>query len=556
MISVDELEAANRVLDLRQEVALLSRIKQLRTENGIEYYRPHWKQHKFHLSGATGRYVRTGNRFGKSECGINEDLAWCLGGRIWYRHPFEIMGCRQKEDGTWEDYVFEMHTGGKDHPYIRQGIPHRPVKGLVIVVDWDKVEDVFTKKEGTDPQTWGKLWRFLPKGSIGKVIKGGRGNRVERVEVIRPAEFGGGSSTITFDTVEAYKHNNMGAESSDWDFIHIDEPIPEPMFKAHARGLMDRAGKYWFTCTPITEAWINDNFLPPKQNVLAETGTDGKQFTNDSGGSRFVVTGSIYDNPYKSIAGVAEFESTLTEDEKSCRLYGLPLSMAGLVYKEFVHDDHVLQTLPAGWKDWHLPPLDYTIRVFWDVHGVRRPQAILLGATAPDGTLFIYDEIYTYPLIRPNAELLLRKVDKRFVVDYQIDPRAMVCNPVSGTPEILDELAEHGLYFEPGSKDKTTGISVTKERLLERDSRNRPTIYFSPKLSQTLFELSRYVYDPKTNEPIDEHDHMLENLRRLIINGTDYVSPASEHSPYRGNVVIGFAEHSRKYSRVSNIALG
>jgi len=35
----------------------------------------------------------------------------------------------------------------------------------------------------------------------------------------------------------------MGSESSDFDFVHVDEPCPEPMYKAAARGLIDRNGK-------------------------------------------------------------------------------------------------------------------------------------------------------------------------------------------------------------------------------------------------------------------------------------------------------------------------
>ena len=38
------------------------------SENGLAYYRPHDKQSKFHsLAEFTFRYLRTGNRFGKSD---------------------------------------------------------------------------------------------------------------------------------------------------------------------------------------------------------------------------------------------------------------------------------------------------------------------------------------------------------------------------------------------------------------------------------------------------------------------------------------------------------
>ena len=56
----------------------------------------------------------------------------------------------------------------------------------------------------------------------------------------------------------------MGQESSQWDWIHVDEPIPEAMWIANSRGLMDTGGSAWFTCTPIAEQWINKFFLPTK----------------------------------------------------------------------------------------------------------------------------------------------------------------------------------------------------------------------------------------------------------------------------------------------------
>ena len=56
--------------------------RSLRQAYGINFYRPHAKQDKFHRAGdKVGRYVRTGNRGGKTKCGAAEDVAWLLGGQ-------------------------------------------------------------------------------------------------------------------------------------------------------------------------------------------------------------------------------------------------------------------------------------------------------------------------------------------------------------------------------------------------------------------------------------------------------------------------------------------
>ena len=510
-----------RVLRLRKELELETRKRDLRAAYGINFYRPHFKQHKFHTCDKTSRFLRTGNRFGKSECGIIEDISWCLGGRLWYRNAFDIL------DGTRA--VAEAHPGGKDHPYVTRGIPRRPVKGLLLVVDWDMAKEVFTNQTD-DPKTCGKLWKFLPKDSIGKVTLS-RGGHIERVEIKRLPEFGGGVSTLKIDTIESWKHNKLGGESADWDFIHVDEPIPELMFKSYARGLMDRNGSSWFTCTPLDQMWINDMFIPDSRRINAAA-TDAGFSAKDS----FVITGSSYDNPHRNDAGLEKFKATLTREEVECRIDGNPLELAGAVYREFIWDMHVLADLPKGWTAFHEPPLDYTVRVAWDVHGARVPQAVLFAATAPTGDVFIYDELFCEPLITPNAQLVKRKLANRHVVSQIIDPRALIVNPVTETADVLEALMAEGLFFEPASKDMQTGISRTKEKLNERNAASSlPTTWFSPKLTRTLWEFSHYVYDTKTNEPKDQDDHMMENLRRLVLNGLGYVEPptAADYSRRR-----------------------
>jgi hypothetical protein len=103
----------------------------------------------------------------------------------------------------------------------------------------------------------------------------------------------------------------------------------------------------------------------------------------------------------------------------------------------------------------------------------------------------------------------------------------VVPHPVT-EESIVDELAKYDLFFEPASKDLALGINKVREKLMERDSFNNATIFFSPKLRETLREFSRYVYDPKKNVPIDEDNHQMENLYRAVLNGCGYIEPPDE----------------------------
>lgn len=512
------LEALARINEARAEQERLRRQKQLVQNYGLNFYQPHAKQDKFHIAGdKVGRYCRTGNRGGKTKAGAAEDVGWLLGGRVWYRNSFDVL------DG--ERNVVRHHIGSKNHEFITKGIPSHPVKGLLLVNDWDKATEIFTNRQGSY-ENWGELFKLIPRDALGRPHVS-RGGHVDQIPVKRLTEFGGGESILYVDTVESYKHANMSAESSYWDFIHFDEPCPRDMFVAHKRGLVDRNGKFWINCTPLTEMWINDEFLPPNQYVV-DRAPNGLEFDKlaEGGGSRYMITWSIYDNPHNSKEAIAEFEAGLNREERECRLHGLPLNMAGLIYKEFVYDMHVLPNVPEGWKDYHLPPKNYTIRIWLDYH-IRLPQAVLFFATDPQGRVFVYDELFVDNLIEPVAKAIVAKTRGYFVTDMEIDKLAILPHPVT-EESIIDEFAKYDLFFEPASKDRALGINKVREKLAERDNFGNATIFFSPRVRETLFEFARYVYDPKKNVPIDEDDHMMENLYRAVLNGLSYIEPPDD----------------------------
>lgn len=559
---------------LRDEVAKLKRQVQLKTAYGLHFYRPHWKQHLFHINTATGRYMRFGNRGGKSEGGISETLSFCLGYRPWYCCPFDIIGTEKviSADGEehYEPVVRERHEGGKGHPYVTVGIPRRPVKVLLLVVDWDMAKKVFTNRTD-DPKTCGKIFKLLPHEAIPeKGIHLSRGGHIDQIQIKRPAEFGGGTSTLTIDTIESWKHNRLGGESADWDAIHVDEPCPEDMFKSYARGLMDRMGRYWFNCTPLDQPWINEEFTPPGRQI-STFADQGHQFDKAKNVTRYIITGSIFDNPHMKKAGIDEFMSTLTREEIACRIHGLPYDMAGAVYKEFIYDVHVLCDIPKGWKSYTEPPAHYTIRVAWDVH-LRLPQALLFVATAPNGVAFVYDEMFFDSLIQANIDELKNRLTRYKknaqgqqvpyrlnVCDQLIDPSACVNDPRDGSC-ILNDIMEADLYFQKASKDKTLGISRVRERLMERMPSTTPsalpTICFAPHLRETLFEFTHYVYDLDKNEPKDKDDHMMENLYRLVLNGLEYVAPVTDADlAHRRFTTIDHFEVNRNEFASNNLSL-
>lgn len=480
---------------LRALVEVRERQARLENEAGIVFYRPHPKQDLFHRAGVHAmRFVRTGNRFGKSTAGAIEDISWCLGYRPFY------------PEGDEARYA---------------GIPQRPVKGLIIVADWDKAEEIFTCED--EGASRGKLFQFLPRSEILGIEK----NQSGKIAKIRIRSIWGGESAIHLDTVKSFKSNPMGHESSDWDFVHVDEPCPEAMWQAHARGLVDRDGNAWFMCTPLTEIWINDKFVPGGN--FRDAFESGKVFEKEEAGIKlqsWVLTGSMHDNPTLSAIAKARYILDLPPEDRETRIDGIPRALTGVVYREFQPHVHVYHNLPPKWLDYGDPPRDYTIRIAADTHP-KNPHAVLFAATAPSSRVYFWSEIYEQALIPELCNRIHERLDGRWPLRFLLELAAFNDIPTDGVT-IADLFVNAGFPVEAATKDLSFGIMRVKSELTQRMDNvpDKPAkLLFSPHLTETLREFDRYVWDPDKGKPMDRDDHMMENLYRLVLTGLEYVSP-------------------------------
>lgn len=475
----------------------LREYERLQQDCGILFYEPHPKQDAFHRAGEFMlRYVRTGNRFGKSELGACEDIAWALGERPWYP---------------------------EGDPARTAGIPQKSNKILVIVQDWDKAHEIFTNP--SPGQNQGKIFKYLPKTALAEQPRRSKNGVISEVKI---KSIHGGISVIYFDTVKSFLANPMSQESSDWDAIHGDEPFPKAMWVANSRGLVDRAGKAWFTCTPLTEGWINDMFVPRTRYRLS---VDNKPIIGNDGLS-WMITGSIYDNPHIKKEGIAMFVKSLTPSQKQCRLHGIPLALEGIVYKNFDRTKHCFSKPPNGWKAMDRPPEHYTIRFAVDTHP-EQPHAVLFAATAPNGQVFFFDELFE----KVSIGALCERINDR-LVGYNpflqlLEPAAFKESPVDDR-SFADVFYENGLFMTEAPKDLSRGILEVElaldRTIMKSDGDKVPWLNFGEHLYTTLFEFDHYEWDPKKpNKPKDKDDHMMENLYRLVISDLSYVDQEEKH---------------------------
>ncbi len=497
------------LLAAKEELELLQKQLRLLDSGGVRYWKPHKKQAMFHRAGNYKfRYVRTGNRFGKSDMGAAEDVAFCLGERPWL----------DKSDSA--RYA---------------GIPKHSVKGLLVVVNWEKAEEIFTSLAEGDRK--GKLFKMIPADSL----LGFHRNQQGKICKIDIKCKWGGTSQLHITTVKTFKNDPLSGESSDWDFIHVDEPLPRAMWDAISRGLMDRNGKAWFCCTPLEQPWIN-NFFVRSKAALRKLNTELLLDEAFVDATRWVITGSSRDNPHVSKEGMDEFFEGLTEQQRQCRENGLPLGSSGLVYSEFDHASHVIDFVPFGWENVFTPPKNYTIRVAIDPHPAT-PHAVLFAATAPTGEVFFYNEIFEPYDLETLAKEIRKILGGREAEYVLMDPLGFINNPVDNTT-MAQKVEESGLLLQKAPKDLTRGIIEGKKFLKERITTAKgthPRCFFFDHLFETLDEFENYMWDPKKpNKPIDKDDHMMENFYRMVITGLEYVLPPTDlpTKPYKDKAIL------------------
>ena len=489
---------------LRRQVEIQRELIRLAKEDGLALYRPHYYQHLFHSSPAKRRGAFTGNRFGKSKMDGAETVAWARGERTWYKVPFDIYGV-EHSGGTRIKVLRERHPGGEDHPLVRQGIPAYPTKQLVVCANWNKVDEIWTSQAADRP---GYIWQFMPKGFARGYTN--HAGVIANIVCINGA-------VIDFMSVDAYKKNSMVAESSDYDRVVFDEPAPRQLWKGVARGLVDRNGQADFALTALEEAWIPEKFDGVEGDKTGIGDEDDRPFRPDM---RYSFRASMKDNPHLTDQAIRDYENELTSDERECRINGIPLEYSGLVYKEFKKDVHVLKELPKDWVSWSQPSKTSILHIRIDTHPVK-PHAVMFAAVGPSEIPVVYHEIYK----SCDADTLCEMINEHvrftgcFIGSLHMEPGAWINDPATKRASIASYFSKHGLYPRKAAKDLTTGI------IISRSAFKNNKIFFTPECRRTLWEISRYRFDPETGSPVDEEDHMMENLYRLLIQPTRWFDP-------------------------------
>ena len=320
----------------------------------------------------------------------------------------------------------------------------------------------------------------------------------------------------TKSTIEIMSNGQESDLHEGWsgDLIVYDEPPKRDIRVANARGLIDRNGRELFAMTLLKEAWVD-------REVIKKVLDDGRPDP-----SVFNVSGDIWSNVGFGITkeGVDQFESLLTDDEKSARIHGVPSYMSGLIYPTFSRKyrekgGHLVKRFQI--------PLDWMVDIAIDVHP-REKQAVLFLATEPRNDRYICDEVWDNGNGKWIAESILRKVKYHSyrVNRVIIDPlsKGDGNNDFSVYETISTILMQHDMILETATKDKEQGILEVKNHLLGPNQ--QPSLFFFDDMIRTIYEIEGWMWDKDTQKPQDKDDHMMENLYRLALLKTQWSEPA------------------------------
>jgi phage terminase large subunit-like protein len=291
----------------------------------------------------------------------------------------------------------------------------------------------------------------------------------------------------------------------------FDEPPPRDKYVATRRGLVDFNGRNWLTLTPLTQPWIYDEI-----------------YTKSDGKSIFVVTTDIRDNTHLGEAAIAEFEKSLTEEEKEARIHGRFMHLTGLIYKEFNPELHICEP-PIVKKDW-------SRYMAVDPHE-RTPTAVLWVAVDPADRHWIYDELWLKDMDIEQIAYAIQAQEGDLRADVRlIDPHADKDNVAAGGFNFRKELMRHGVYCQRANSDTMLGKARIRQMLTPRYSSvyktNVPTLRVSRDCKQTIYEFQHYIWDEYKRNKEDYHaketpkkkdDHLMDCLRYIYNFGPRHI---------------------------------
>lgn len=440
------------------------------TRPTVHGYTPHAKQVNFHSAPEKGRLYIGGNRSGKTVGGIIEDIYWLRG----------------------------------VHPY-RPATPS-PVRGRIVTVSFN---------EGIKKIIIPELARWIPPSDLKNGSWEDSYDKSERTLTLT------NGSTVELMSYDQDLDKFAGTSRH---FIHFDEEPPKDIFDECRMRLIDTAGHWWITMTPVEGmTWVYDDVYLPGLTP---------------GGNIAVITIDSSENPYISDAEIEDAISGLDSAEKQARKEGKFVQIGGLIYgKNFDLKKHVIPPLSVGQlqgiASWtHYASLD---------HGLNNPTCWLWHAVSPKGNVITYDEVYDNErlIFSYAAEIHERnKWDGRRPPDLYVGDPAIAQRNAQTGDSIQIAYIKEGIPIVLGNNDVKAGLEKVNKYLAQGKclitANCNQLITQKQRYRWKIYETAKKRHDNnKREEPHKKDDHAVDSERYFYSFMPDlYMAPSTEPSRF------------------------
>jgi phage terminase large subunit len=281
-------------------------------------------------------------------------------------------------------------------------------------------------------------------------------------------------------------------------------------------------------------SWIDDENNEPAHQGWVTTNPAGKDwlwkiFVAEADEDYFWVNAPTRENKYLPKGFEAGLRKKWNAQWISRFLDGSFDAFEGQIYPDFDVKIHCTIPYPHFEDHHHRIPEGWHIIVSLD-HGVTNPTAIGLFVVDPYNRVLLIDEIYennkpTIYYAQKIREMLVNwGVTQQHVSDWLIDPSTRGQRGMEGRA-VIDEYADHGIFFRPANNQVQAGILQTVEYLmpdpLSEPFPNMPSLLIHPRCKNSIRELGGYKWKPRTaashvndpEEPLKKDDHTCDMIR-------------------------------------------
>jgi hypothetical protein len=360
------------------------------------------------------------------------------------------------------------------------------------------------------------------------------------------------------------------------DWVHWDEPPPQAILNATARGLMSTNGPSWFTMTPLKEPYIYDllsmrafNNGGEDQDIAVFRGSTWDNCRDWCRDCNVVIEANREERVVKDCPrcgrvmgfmpreGIENYLKLIVDaDEREAREEGKWKHLSGLVYKEFDKARHIC-------ADFEIPGNWMRVEVV-DPHDARPTRWFFLAVSPEDiqvnGRSANRAYCYTYLLPSGTIDSIVRQVKVRRAQMGYRDPAMVILDAKFGSKSIRtmdeettweEELGKAGIrrivlsHSAPG--DISIGHKRVKEYLGDHFSvvqgRAFPGLQFFRDGCKgdrgPIQDMQNYQWKAGTDKPEEQYKDGCDCIRYFCLEQPVYEAPRPEIDPEIARLLAG-----------------